>query len=90
MKRSRLEIMSDILQVCLSPSGKTQVMYKNNLSFTQLNTYLEVLISLKLLAFHTGKYKTTQKGRIFLSSCKRVERFVEPLADESSRFSENR
>jgi predicted transcriptional regulator len=68
MRRSRFEIVADILQACLVPRGKTRIMCKVKLNFTQANEYLSQLTSLGLLSQEKGKYKTTDKGRQFISA----------------------
>ena len=59
-------------------------MYKANLSFAQLNTYLKLLLGIQLLALteKTGKrlYKTTKKGVEYMHSYKEV---IEILSGES-------
>lgn len=75
-RRDRLYIMAEILEVTLEGSLKTQVMYKANLSFAQLNHYLRLLLDLKLLEVkeNTEKtiFKTTTKGMRFLESYKQI------------------
>ncbi len=68
MKRSRFEITAGIVADCLLPRGKTHIMYKGNLSFSQTNAYLALLISQGLLSQENGKYETTEKGRKFISA----------------------
>jgi len=43
-------------------------MYKGNMSFTQINAYLSLLVSLGLLSQVDGKYETTDRGRQFISA----------------------
>ena len=45
----QLAIIADILQITKENTLKTQIMYKANLSYTQLNTYLGVLIKNDLI-----------------------------------------
>ena len=66
MKRSRFEIIAGIMQACLVPRGKTRVMCKVKLNFTQANEYLDHLTSLGLLSKEKGKYVATEKGRRFI------------------------
>ena len=68
MRRSRFEIVADIMQACLLPRGKTRIMCKVKLNFTQANDYLSQLTSLGLLSQENGKYVTTGKGRQFISA----------------------
>ena len=76
MTRSKFEIMAEIMQNCLSPRGKTHIMYKGNLSFTQTNAYLNMLTSLRLLSQTDTKYATTDKGRQFISAYNELGKII--------------
>jgi predicted transcriptional regulator len=76
MRRSRFEIVADIMQACLLPRGKTRIMCKVKLNFTQANDYLGQLTSLGLLSQENGKYKTTDKGRQFISAYNHLSEVV--------------
>jgi predicted transcriptional regulator len=76
MRRSRFEIVADILQTCLSPRRKTRIMCKVKLNFTQANEYLSQLTSLGLLSQDKGKYKTTAKGRRFILAYNRLGEII--------------
>jgi predicted transcriptional regulator len=65
-KRGRLEIMAEILLYCNQEKGKTKIMYKTNLNYSQLKKYLRALTSKRLLDANADKYFTTRKGRCFL------------------------
>ena len=71
-RRDRSGIMAEILEVARDGVLKTQIMYRANLSFAQLNEYLSLLSDLNLLeAANTSKrtiYKTTEKGLRYLQS----------------------
>lgn len=72
--RDRLEIVRQILQVCVRPSGSFRLMYSANLSFDQTKTYKQTLIA-SLLLSKTGKqFVTTDKGREFLARCDELDR----------------
>jgi DNA polymerase elongation subunit (family B) len=51
-------------------------MYNGNLSFTQTNSYLSLLTSLRLLSQTNSKYETTDKGRQFLSTYNELGRIT--------------
>ena len=79
-RRDRLYIMAEILEIAMEGVLKTQVMYKANLSFAQLNEYLRFLLDLKLLEL-TGSnqrnvYKTTSKGVRYLESYKKIRELL--------------
>lgn len=71
-RRDRLHIMAEVLGVTRDGALKTQIMYKANLSFAQLNEYLSLLLGLGLLITRKkGQktiYKTTRKGIKYLKS----------------------
>jgi predicted transcriptional regulator len=68
-RRDKLKIIAQILEAAKEPTLKTQIMYKANLSFEQLNEYLEFMTNLdlleKLAARRKDLYRTTQKGAEF-------------------------
>lgn len=78
--RNRLDIMADILKASLGGSRKTHVMYRCNLSFTQLEKYLGVMRSKGLLkiVLEEGSQKLelfepTEKGNSFLQKYGRLK-----------------
>lgn len=71
MHRSRVDIMANILRVSAGGAKKTHIMYGCNLSYKQLQTYLDLLADRELLKTKSekgnkGYYETTPKGRAFL------------------------
>ena len=70
--RDRLYILAEILDVTIEPTPKTAIMHKANLSFSQLNSYLPLLLETQLLQrVKYGKrqlYKTSSKGQEYLVS----------------------
>jgi predicted transcriptional regulator len=69
-RRDKLGIVSEILEIAKEGTLKTQIMYKANLSFTQLNDYLKFMLKTTLLKkFPAGSkmmYVATEKGLDFL------------------------
>jgi predicted transcriptional regulator len=69
-RRNRVYIIAEILTIAKEGSLKTQIMYRANLSFAQLNEYLSFLNEMSLLKIHNenGKqiYRTTAKGNKYL------------------------
>ncbi|MBK5133716.1 hypothetical protein JJE00_04720 [Candidatus Bathyarchaeota archaeon] len=69
-RRDKLAIMAEILEISRNGTLKTQIMYKANLSFAQLNEYLRFMLKTQLLnKFNAnGKdvYGVTKKGEDFL------------------------
>jgi predicted transcriptional regulator len=82
-KRTRLEIMHDILVVVKSRNGKikpTHILYKSNLSYQMMDEYLKFLIEQSFLIekkLKRGKtYEITQKGREFLQKYSMITEFT--------------
>ena len=69
-RRDKLYIIAEILETARDSALKTQIMYKANLSFAQLNEYLEYMLKIHLLdkLDANGKevYIATEKGLDFL------------------------
>ncbi|MCS7114163.1 MAG: winged helix-turn-helix domain-containing protein [Nitrososphaerota archaeon] len=69
-RRDKLYIIAEILEIAKDKALKTQIMYRANLSFTQLNDYLNFMLKTKFLErfVENGKefYKPTKKGLNFL------------------------
>lgn len=76
-RRSRLYILSKILSLSIKETKKTHIMYGANMSYNQLRTYLDFLISAGLLKIVKNGdetlYKTTVKGRLFLKDFERIQ-----------------
>jgi len=72
-KRSRMDIVSDMLRIINGRDGRikpTHLMYKANLSHTQMKTYLDELIEKKLVEKNNSEKVNeiviTKKGKEFL------------------------
>lgn len=76
LHRSRIDIIATILRVAQDGTRKTHIMYRCNLSFRQLNTYLEFLIERKLIKSaqidreknDSRLYQTTARGKAFIQA----------------------
>jgi predicted transcriptional regulator len=75
MRRNRLEIMVEILDLCRSPRNKTRIMYQANLSWKLVQEYLSELKSRSLLEIHNSpfRYATTEKGLRFVERWKNLD-----------------
>ena len=83
-KRTRLEVIRDILEVIKSRNGKikpTHILYKSNLSYVMMDDYLS---ELKEKGFITeiskakGKtYQITEKGQEYLKKYALISEFSE-------------
>jgi predicted transcriptional regulator len=69
-RRDRLYIIAEILEIAKEGILKTQIMYRANLSFAQLNDYLRFMLRINLLEKISEndkeRYETTDKGIDFL------------------------
>lgn len=70
IKRDKLKILLEILEIAKSNIKKTHILYKANINFYQLTRYLDLLLGLEMLEEtnqpHKG-YRTTEKGRQMLN-----------------------
>lgn len=85
-RRDKLFIIAEILEIAKEGTLKTQIMYRANLSFTQLNDYLRFMLKIDLLAKvlqnDKEKYKSTDKGQDFLQ---RYHEITELLKSEEEK-----
>ena len=69
-RRDKLAIIAEILEIAKEGTLKTQIMYKANLSYAQLNDYLKFMLKSGLMRkfVDSGKdvYEVTEKGIDFL------------------------
>jgi predicted transcriptional regulator len=80
MKRSRFDIINDILIITEKGKTKTHIMYGVNLSHNQLQEYLSFLQGINLLTLDKNNekscYKTTQKGFGFLEKYGEIQNLL--------------
>jgi predicted transcriptional regulator len=79
-RRTDLEIVAEILGLCLKPQCKTRVMQRSNLSWKLADEYLSYLQERGLLDVHHSaiRYVTSQKGLAFLEKWARLEELLPP------------
>jgi predicted transcriptional regulator len=79
-RRDRFFIIADILAIAKGGSLKTRIMYGANLSFAQLNEYLNFLIKRELLKVNSDNkktfYKTTSKGVKYLENYEEISNLL--------------
>ena len=79
-RRDRLTIMAQILDIAREGTLKTQIMYRANLSFAQLNEYLALLQEVKLLRVNAedGRrtYRTMLKGIKYLENFSTIKELL--------------
>jgi len=89
-RRDQLSIIARIIEITKEGALKTQIMYRANLSYTQLKKNLDFLIEKQLIAqINIDKkevYNTTQKGLDFLQTHRELERLIEKNPDKSVVF----
>ena len=69
-RRDKLVIMTEIVGIAKNGTSKTHIMFKANLSFSQLNQYLDLLLQSGLIetVSHGDRqvYRATSKGIDFM------------------------
>ena len=82
-KRTKSDIIGDMLKVIQDEQGKikpTHIMYKANLSHSQLKSYLEELVEKELIqevepSLHTKYFIITDKGCKFVQKLGEMKQF---------------
>jgi predicted transcriptional regulator len=87
MRRDKLKIILDILDICNSSANKTKIVYRANLNFKMANLYLDIMTKEGLLEIDGGDsaklYNTTAKGRELLSDVRQIYERLEQYSEES-------
>lgn len=88
-KRSKLEIIRDILEVIKNKSGRikpTHILYKSNLSYVMMEEYLnELKLKEFIIEKEVGRSKTyliTDKGINYLEQYRLISNFTESFGLE--------
>jgi predicted transcriptional regulator len=88
-RRDKLYIVAEILEIAKEGTLKTQVMYRANLSFTQLNEYLNFMLKINLLEKTQTNdrevYTATYKGLDFLQRYREITELLKKDDDNSFR-----
>ena len=84
-RRSSIEVIADMLR--LGEAGKTEIMYSANMSYFQLQKYLNFLLQLKLIDKVTVgnpvvTYRITEKGLRLLKSIDSILEVLEPSRED--------
>lgn len=82
IKRSRHNIISEILDICKDSASKTRIVYQANLNFRTVNPYIDLLIKNGLIDVSYGNgvlYKTTEKGTNLLDDFKQINNELKDL-----------
>lgn len=78
-RRGEIDIMRDILEICLRGANKTKIVYGANLNFSRLERYFRALLSLGFIAEEDDPagsvvYRTTKAGMDFLRGCLKMQK----------------
>jgi len=81
LRRSRAEVIIDILNAAKEESGKTRIMYDANMNLASFNKYLRKLTKAGLIVRIEGShdkvvYRTTERGINLLQLLEKVEEFI--------------
>jgi predicted transcriptional regulator len=87
-RRSNIEIIADMLRVGESGAGKTEIMYSANMSYSQIQKYLEFLVSQgfinKVNMDNTMvAYQVTESGFKLLKTIDTLMEMLGPNKDEN-------
>lgn len=75
-RRSRQDIIAEILSIAQEGARPTRIMYKSNLNFERKERYLGSLLGARLLSVKVKSplvYKTTKLGSEWLKNYRRVQ-----------------
>ena len=90
MRRSRMDIVVDVLEAAKNGVNKTAIVYRTNLNFTLAEKYLELLEKQGLLENKSDKYITSDKGKVFLAKAKEITMQLEtPLQNSNGKIMRN-
>jgi predicted transcriptional regulator len=86
-RRSKLEILTDILILCKSPKLKSRIFQRVNLSYSNLQSCLLDLEKLGLIiASQESTYLTTERGLVFLDRWWQLQELLMPEEKMSLRI----
>ncbi|MEM3753647.1 MAG: winged helix-turn-helix domain-containing protein [Candidatus Micrarchaeaceae archaeon] len=71
-RRTRYEIIWEILEYCIKPKRITQIIQGCNLNPNSAEKYINILLDKNLLVKEGESYKTTVNGIKFIEEIKRV------------------
>ena len=81
-RRSRVEVIKDILKEARRGANKTRIMYRSNLNFASFNRYFRELIEKGLIVEvesnpdGTKIYKTSEKGLQLLEVLEKADELI--------------
>lgn len=72
-KRSKEQIISQILEICCEGANKTMIVRKTSSNSANINGYLKMLLKNKLVKASNRSYKTTSKGIEILENLRSIQ-----------------
>lgn len=78
-RRARHNIIVEVLKITVKGAKKTHIMHKANLSFYQVQRYLNALKKADFLAEDSGIWKTTEKGLHVIEACDICEQLFKDI-----------
>ncbi|UCB61346.1 MAG: DUF4364 family protein [Candidatus Bathyarchaeota archaeon] len=80
-RRSKMEVIIDILKEALDGANKTRIMYRANLNFLRFNIYLSEMLENGLLTkTNDGNgravYTATEDGKALLETLRKAQHFM--------------
>ena len=80
-RRSRLEVIADILAEAVKGANKTRIMYRANLNFLRFDRYLSDLLDKGLIVRENTSdnrviYRTTDRGKRFVKIISNAEEII--------------
>lgn len=87
--RSKIEIISVILQTAGPGSSITKIMYNAFLSYALVKKYINFLMENQMLAYekNTHHYKTTEKGKRFMRMYGEINKLFSSKLNNTNEFS---
>jgi predicted transcriptional regulator len=85
-KRSKAQIISQILEVCCEGANKTTIVYTTNSNSASINGYLKMLLKNRLVKISKNSYKTTSKGVEIMENLKMIQEALRDASIAPLRF----
>jgi predicted transcriptional regulator len=77
MRRTRIDIIIEILEAAKAGVNKTGLVYRTNLNFRLAEKYIELMEKQGFLEYMSAKYITTVEGKVFLMKAKEITQQLE-------------
>ena len=91
MRRDKIDIIIDILEISKVEITKTSIIHKANLNFKLADRYLQLLQKHGLIENRLNKYTITKNGKQFLKEANDMTLIYSfPLSKQSERHTERR